>query len=68
MSDISKAGPPSVIPGVEILDEEPPAGLVVATNEALADLAAGRYASFDFDFDEAFDAFLAEVAVHRQAS
>jgi hypothetical protein len=51
---------------IEIVDDDPPAGLVAAADEALADLAAGRYASFDSD--EAFDAFLAELAAHPKAS
>jgi hypothetical protein len=49
-----------LLPVVEIVDEEPPAALRRAAEEALADIAAGR--SIVCMSDEAFDALLDELA------
>jgi len=53
-------GPDYQIPRIEIVDEEPPAGVRAAAEEALADLVAGR--SVICMSDDAFDALLRDLA------
>lgn len=51
---------PYAVPAVEVVDEEPPAYLRQAAEEALVDVAAGR--TVICTSDEAFDALLDELS------
>jgi hypothetical protein len=55
---------PYRLPPIEIVDEEPPAYLREAAEEALADVAAGPVICMS---DEAFDALLDALSVDPEA-